>query len=363
MENTVVIAPDSFKGSLPAPRVARSIAEGWSRIRPGDRVVVLPQADGGDGTLDAIEVAVPAATWHSAGQVTGPDGEPTPGRWLEMPGGIAVVELAQSSGLPLMHRLDPGNASTRGLGEVIRAALATTPRRLVIALGGSASTDGGAGALSALGVTFADASGAALPDGGAALVRLHTVTTAELAPAPPDGVLLLTDVTAPLLGPHGAATVFGPQKGATPAQVAMLEDALARYAAILGGDPEAPGAGAAGGTGFGFATLWGAQTTPGAARISELTGLPGAMDGADVVLTGEGRFDEQSRGGKVVGSVLALAATSGVRSGIIAGSLAADPGVWSASLTTLAGSRAAAMGDTERWLRDAGAAAARQLGG
>lgn len=359
MSRTVVIAPDSFKGSLPALAVAEAIAAGWRDVHPGDRIVLVPQADGGEGTLDAIEAAVPDARRRDAGDVTGPDGRATRGEWLQLPDGTAVVELAQSSGLPLMRELDAGGASTRGLGEVIRAALDAGARRIVIGLGGSASTDGGMGALSALGLLLLDAGGKPLPDGGAALAQLGTVDRSNLMPAPQ--VVLLTDVTAPLLGPAGAAAVFGPQKGASPAQVAELDAALAHLAATLGGDSDAPGSGAAGGAGYGFATVWGATITPGADHLAELTRLDEVIAGADVLITGEGRFDDQSLTGKVVGQLLARAGRHGVRAGVIAGQVTAETELFTASLVDLAGSVDAAMADTERWLRDAGAAAAREL--
>jgi len=220
----IVIAPDSFKGSLGALEVARAIAAGWSSVRPGDSLTLIPQADGGEGTLDAVEASVPGAVRRDAGPVTGPDGRPTPGVWLALPDGTAVVELAQMSGIPLMERLDPLGASTVGLGEVIRHALGSGASRLVIGLGGSASTDGAAGALSALGLR-ADVS---LSSGGGALGGLGRLDRSQLLAPPPGGVTLLTDVSAPLLGPAGAAAVFGPQKGATPGQVEELDAALGR---------------------------------------------------------------------------------------------------------------------------------------
>lgn len=358
---TVIIAPDSFKGSLSASAAAEAIAEGWRSERPDDAVVLVPQADGGEGTLDAIEAAVPDAVRHAVGDVTGPDGRATPGAWLELPGGIAVVELAQASGLPLMGALDAMGATTRGLGEVIRSALEAGAISLVIGLGGSASTDGGAGALSALGLALLDEQGELVPDGGGTLVDIVDVDRSRLMPPPPGGVTLLTDVTAPLLGPTGAAAVFGPQKGASPAQVAALDAALAHLAAMLGGDPELPGTGAAGGAGYGFAAVWGARIEPGADYLSELSGLGAAIAGADVLLTGEGRFDEQSLTGKVVGQLLGAAGHAGVTAGVIAGQVTAEAGVWAASLTELAGSVDAAIADTATWLRAAGAKAAREL--
>jgi glycerate kinase len=357
---TVILAPDSFKGSLPAHQVAEAIAAGWRDVHPDDDLVLLPQADGGEGTLDAIASAVPGAVLRDAGPVTGPDGRPTPGAWLQLPDGGAVVELAQCSGLPLMAALDPLGATTRGLGEVIAAALDAGATALTVGLGGSASTDVAAGALAALGLRLLDADGRALPDGGAALARLHAIDTTALRTPPP--VTLLTDVTAPLLGAHGAAAVFGPQKGADPQQVAELDAALTHAATILGGDPDAAGAGAAGGAGYGFAAVWGASIVPGADRIAELTGLPVALETADVLLTGEGRFDVQSLGGKVVGRLLQRADRAGVIAGVIAGQVELTDGPWTASLTGLAGSVDAAIADPARWLRQAGAAAATALG-
>jgi glycerate kinase len=370
----VVVAPDSFKGSLDAAAVASAIGSGWRAARPTDELVLLPQADGGEGTLDAIASAVPGATWRDAGAVTGPDGRAVAGRWLALPDGTAVVELASSSGLPLMASPDPLGATTRGLGEVITTALAAGATALVVGLGGSASTDGGAGALRALGLSLRDAAGDPLPEGGGSLSRLASVSRAALLPPPRGGVRLLSDVGASLLGPNGAAAVFGPQKGATPSDVAELERGLARFAELLGAESggqtgraaaEVPGAGAAGGTGYGFLAVWGAEIEAGSAAIAALTGLPAAAASADVILTGEGRFDATSVTGKVVGHVLSLPrAERAPRRGVIAGSFAVtapDP-IWTASLVDLAGSLDAALADPARWLYAAGIAAARELG-
>lgn len=359
---SVLIAPDSFKGSLGAAEVAAAIARGWLSVRPDDHVTQLPQADGGEGTLDAIEAAVPGAQRHSAGMVTGPDGRPTPGEWLELPGGTAVVELAQASGLPLMTELDAGGSTTRGLGEVIRAALDAGATSLLIGLGGSASTDAGTGALAALGLRLLDANGERLPDGGARLTRLARVDRSDLLPPPSGGVILLTDVTAPLLGPTGAAAVFGPQKGATPADVENLELALATVAAHLGLDPAGSGLGAAGGTAYGFVAEWAAHVVSGADHIAELSGLDERIADSDVMITGEGRFDEQSLTGKVVGQILGRAARHGVATVVIAGAVQTSAPGRSESLTELAGSPEAAMAETARWLEVAGANAARAAG-
>jgi glycerate kinase len=362
---TVVIAPDSFKGSLPALSVAEAIGSGWSSVRPDDEVVLVPQADGGEGTLDAVEAAVPGAVRRDVGPVTGPDGRPTPGMWLELPGGIAVVELAQMSGLPLMDRLDPLGATTFGLGQVIRAALDSGATELVIGLGGSASTDGASGALAALGL--AGPNGEALPPAGR-LSELAALDRSALLASPAGGVTLLTDVSAPLLGPQGAAAVFGPQKGANTDQIAVLDRALAHFAELLGDGAELPGSGAAGGAGYGFVAAWGARIEPGADYLARLSGLPGSIAGADVLLTGEGRFDATSSTGKLVGELIGIAGQHDVRVGVIAGQVTAQPAtragapIWSSALVDLAGSVESAIAEPERWLHEAGRAAAGALG-
>ena len=364
MNRSVVVAPDSFKGTISATEAATAIAAGWRSVWPDDNLILLPQADGGEGTLDAIEAATAGAVRRSIADISGPDSRQHAarrhtGEWLELPGGTAVVELAQCAGLPLMTSLDPLGATSRGLGDVIAAALAAGATSLVIGLGGSASTDGGAGALEALGLRLLDVAGHPLPPGGAALAALDRIDASGLAGAPAGGVTLLTDVDAPLLGPSGAAAVFGPQKGALPREVALLDAALERFALVVGGDPVMAGAGAAGGTAYGFVNLWGATVEPGARRIAALSGLTQALDSADVVVTGEGRFDSQSLTGKVVGNVLALAGTTTV--GIIAGAVDFDTETWTAALAELAGSTDEAMANPAIWLEAAGALAARNL--
>ncbi|CAN5502226.1 glycerate kinase [soil metagenome] len=356
----VVIAPDSFKGSMDAMDVASAIAEGWRTLRPDDELTLLPQADGGEGTLAAIASAVPGAVLRSAGDVTGPAGHPTPGHWLQLPDGTAVVELAQSSGLPLLSTLDPLGATTRGLGEVIAAALDSGATALVLALGGSASTDGGAGALTALGLRLLDGDDRPVGVGGAELARITRIDRTGLRPAPAGGVRLLSDVTSPLLGPTGAAVVFGPQKGADAQDVRTLDAALGQFAGLLDGGAATAtaGAGAAGGTGYGFLAAWAAEIESGAEAIASLTGLAAAVASADVVITGEGRYDATSRSGKVVGAALELVPHE--RLVIIAGQVAETPppGVRVWDLSELAGSPAAAIADPARWARAAGVAAA-----
>jgi glycerate kinase len=372
---TVVIAPDSFKGSLASIEVAAALAEGWRSVRPNDVLHRVPLADGGEGTLDAIAAAVPDAVTRAAGTVRGPDGRPVLGRWLELPGLVGVVELAQMAGLPLMGALDPLGASTFGLGEVIRSALDAGMRRIIVGLGGSASTDGGAGALAALGLRGgADDRRGELDAGGAALASLTAIDRSGLIDPPPDGLLLLTDVSAPLLGQYGAAAIYGPQKGATPAQVEILDAALANFAGLLGagllgagllgGRVDEPGAGAAGGTAFGLASAFGATISPGADHLARLTGVEDLIADADVLLTGEGRFDDTSLDGKLVGRLIAVAAEAGTPVGVVAGSIAGldeSPALYTRELVALAGSLDGALADPGRWLVLAGADAARHF--
>jgi len=358
----VVFAPDSFKGTLGATEVADALAAGWRRVRPDDELRTLPLADGGEGTLEALGHDVPSSAWRTE-PVTGPDGRPVDAAWLLLPDGTAVVEMARAAGLPLLTGLDPLGATTRGLGRLLAAVVADPAvHRVLLTLGGSCTTDGGTGALAALGARFLDADGADLPPGGAALARLARVDLTALVPPPSGGVQCLVDVTAPLLGPLGAAGQFGPQKGASPDEVARLDAALTRLADVLGGDREAPGAGAAGGTAYGFATCWGAGSVSGARAVAEAAGLDAALPGAALVVTGEGQLDAQSLRGKVVGHLLERAGAAGVPVAVVAGRVAGDalPVGRALSLTDLAGSVAAAMTDPARWLTAAGAQLARE---
>ncbi|MCZ2815391.1 glycerate kinase [Modestobacter sp. VKM Ac-2984] len=359
----VVIAPDSFKGTLGAAAAAEALAEGWRRVRPEDELLTVPLADGGEGTLEALGHDLPADCWRSA-PVTGPDGRAVDAAWLLLPDGTAVVEMARAAGLPLLERPDPLGATTRGLGQLLAAVVADPAvHRVMLTLGGSATTDGGTGALAALGARFLDADGAELPPGGGALSRLARVDLAGLTPPPAGGVQCLVDVTAPLLGPLGAAGQFGPQKGADPGQVTELDAGLARLADLLGGDREAPGAGAAGGTAYGFAVCWGAESVSGAQAVAAAAGLDDALRGAALVVTGEGQFDAQSLRGKVVGDLVDRAAGAQVPVAVVAGRVAAAEGLpvsRAVSLTELAGSVAAAMAEPAHWLATAGEHLARE---
>jgi glycerate kinase len=364
---TVVMAPDSFKGTATAADAAAALRRGWRKIRPDDDVVLLPMADGGEGTLEVLAAAHPRAHRRRA-TVTGPDGRAVAATWLLLPDGTGAVELAETSGLPLMATLDALNAHTLGLGEMIARALDAGVEELVVALGGSASTDGGTGALTALGARFTDASGRALSPGGDALRGLAAIDPSGLRPPPRRGITLLVDVGAPLLGPRGAAAVFGPQKGATPADVERLDAGLARLAELCGEDPDAPGAGAAGGAAYGLAALWGARVTPGASAMAALAGLPDAVAACDLVVTGEGRVDATSFGGKVVGAIRdLLAGVAGADKpalAVVGGEVDAIelPGIEHlVSLADLAGDPARARSEAVTWLARAGGELARRV--
>ncbi|WP_439590783.1 glycerate kinase [Microbacterium sp.] len=361
---TVVFAPDSFKGSIAATAAAAALAEGWADVRPDDDAVLLPMADGGEGTLDAFAAAVPGATRMPV-VVTGPDGATMDASWLRLPDGTAVVELASTSGIELLgDRRLPWDAHTLGFGQAVAAALDAGATRLVLGIGSSASTDGGTGLLAALGARFLDGEGRDAPEGARGLARIARIDLGGLRPAPAGGVLVLSDVTNPLLGPSGAAAVFGPQKGLDAVGIADADAALASLARLIDVDPATPGAGAAGGTGFAL-LAWGASLVPGSAEVADLIGLRAAVAEASIVITGEGSFDAQSAGGKAPAQVAAIAAETGTRAGLVAGRIAADADTSafaaSVSLTALAGSPAAALADPAHWLRVAGAELAAAL--
>jgi glycerate 2-kinase len=348
------MAPDSFKGTASATVAASAIARGWTSVRPDDELVLLPMADGGEGTLDAFAAAVVGSTWRLS-RVLGPDNASVDTEWLLLPDGTGVVELARASGLTLLDPLLPLDAHTFGFGELIAAALDAGAARLILAIGGSSSTDGGAGALAALGVELLDSSGSQIPLGNRGLAALDSVRWDTARPAP-ESVVVLCDVINPLLGPNGAATVFGPQKGAAPADIPVMDANLARFAGLLGSDPELPGTGAAGGTAYGL-VAWGAELRSGAEAVAARSGLDGAIATADLVITGEGRFDSQSASGKIPHHIATLAAELGVPRSLVAGLIEAptDQFTDAVSLSELARSSATARSDAAHWLEVAGA--------
>jgi glycerate kinase len=312
----VLVAPDKFKGSLTAPEVAAAVARGLTAGRPDVEVNCLPVADGGDGTLAAALAAGYEAVPVPA---TGPTGEPVQTAYARL-GDVAVVEMADVSGLGRLPggRFAPRTATSRGTGEVVAAALAAGARRVVLGIGGSATTDGGAGLLQALGAQLLDADGAPVGPGGAGLERLARVdvsgVTAALRGAE---VVVACDVDNPLTGPSGAAAVYGPQKGADRDDVVHLDGCLARLADAVaeatGRDlRDEPGAGAAGGVGFAALAVLGAQLRPGIDLLLDLLGFDRLVADADLVVVGEGSLDEQSLRGKAPVGVARRARAAGV---------------------------------------------------
>ncbi|MGH7608561.1 MAG: glycerate kinase family protein [Candidatus Dormibacteria bacterium] len=329
----VLVAPNSFKGTLSASAAAAAIALGVERARPGSQTVLKPMADGGDGFLETLLAAWPGGrrTHH---QVSGPLGAEVRAEigWIERRGGTAVLELAAAAGLALVGHPSPESAAragTRGLGELIEIARSQGAAEILVGLGGSASTDGGAGLATGLGYRLLDRAGRQITPGGGGLLALEGIV------APPgyaqrSRVVAACDVANPLLGPSGAAAVYAPQKGADAATVRRLERALERLARVADRDlgPSAaarrPGAGAAGGTGFGLLRFAGAELVPGARLVAEAVGLDQALEVCDLVITGEGRFDLQSLEGKATGEVVLRARARGLPCTVLAGSAAPE---------------------------------------
>jgi glycerate kinase len=346
----IVVAPDKFKGSLTAREVADRVAAGIAAVHPDVDVVQVPVADGGDGTVDA---ALAAGYERVPLRATGPTGDPVDTAYA-VRDGIAVVEMADVSGLRLLppDRLAPLTATSYGTGEVVRAALDRGCRTIVLGIGGSASTDGGAGMLEALGVRLLDAAGQPLARGGGALADLDRVDLSGLHPAVADSrIVVACDVDNPLLGPHGAAAVYGPQKGAGPDDVAFLDAALAHWADVVdaavaglqqgGPTPDgleqghlaattAPpprnraGAGAAGGVGYAAMAVLCAELEPGIGLVLDLVRFADHLPGATLVVTGEGSLDEQTLHGKAPAGVASAAAKAGVPVVTVSGRLALD---------------------------------------
>lgn len=324
----VIVAPDKFKGTLTAAEAAAAIALGVRRAAPDAEVVVTPVADGGEGTVDA---AVAAGFRRVVVTVSGPAGDPVAAA-MAVRGVTAVIEMAEASGLRALSGGRPDAATARtattfGTGQLIAAALDAGATRVVLGIGGSATTDGGAGMATALGARLADAQGRRLGPGGAALAALATIDVTGFDPRVSGAdVTVASDVDNPLVGPHGAAAIYGPQKGAGPAEVAELDAALRRYADVVGAqlgvDPRrAPGAGAAGGLGYGAMVFLGARLEPGIDLLLGLVGFAEALAGADLVFTGEGSLDRQTLHGKAPVGVARAAATAGVPTIALAGQL------------------------------------------
>lgn len=329
----MLIAADKFKGSLTAVEVAEHVTAGLRRVLPGLDVAAVPVADGGDGTVAAALAA--GFTRHEA-RVTGPTGTPVTATFALRGDGTAVVEMAEASGLP--HLPDgvfaPLTASTYGTGELLRAALDAGATSIVFGVGGSATTDGGAGMLAALGARLLDADGEPVAPGGGPLRELATADLSGLDPRlATTRIVLASDVDNPLTGPKGAPAVYGPQKGASEADVATLDAALAHYAEVLAQAvgpraadvAQAPGAGAAGGIGYGALVALDAVFRPGIEVMLDVLGFAPALARATFVITGEGSLDAQTLHGKAPAGVAAAARAAGLEVAAVCGRLQLTP--------------------------------------
>ncbi len=329
----VVIAPDSFGGALDSVGVAAAIASGWARVRPDDELLRRPMADGGEGTLEAVADALGDAAERRSIDTTDALGRPISADWLLLDAGRgAFIEMAAASGLARLtpEERTPVNArvaSTRGAGDLIRAALDAGVERITIGLGGSATTDGGSGMLRQLGLSLLDDDGEELADGGAALARIGANSGGDVdARLAKTRIVIASDVTNPLTGARGAAATYGPQKGADRRAVAELDAALASWGRFIEGATgrlvaDLPGAGAAGGTTAGLLGFTGATVRPGVEVVGELVHLADALEEADLVITGEGRADEQTLQGKTAIGVATLARPRGTPVALLCGAL------------------------------------------
>ncbi len=324
----IVIAPDSFKECLSSPEVGRCLAEGVRQALPGAEVVVVPVADGGEGTVQALVAATKGKLVKAV--VRGPLGEPVQAEFGVLGGGgSAVLEMAAASGLALVPPAErnPLVTTTFGTGDLIRCALEQAAKRILVGIGGSATVDGGAGMAEALGVRLLDAKGKPLGPGGGALGRLHSIDISGRDPRLEEADIQVgCDVDNPLLGPDGAARVYGPQKGATPEMVLQLEQNLEHLADVIASElgtdvRDVPGAGAAGGLGAGLLAFANARLRPGVEMVLEAAGLQKHLEGAALVITGEGKLDGQSAFGKTPVGVARLAKRAGVPVIAIAGAL------------------------------------------
>ncbi len=349
----IVIAPDSFKENLTSLQVATAIERGIKRVLPNAHCVKIPMADGGEGTVQSLVDATGGRIIRK--KVTGPMGEPVNARFgLLGDGKTAVIEMAQASGLPLVEKAkrDPSKATTYGTGELIRYALHRGVEAIIVGIGGSATVDGGAGMAQALGVRFMDKSGGPLAEGasGGSLNQIWAIDSSGLDPrVRRSKVVIACDVNNPLCGPRGAARVFGPQKGASPAMVKLLDDNLRHFATLLQKTFEKdfaklPGAGAAGGLGAGLVAFAGAKMKRGIELVVKITGLERELKDADLVITGEGRVDFQTAFGKTPAGVAEAARRSKIPVIAIGGGLADDArGVFEHGIDALASAAARDM--------------------
>ena len=324
----IVIAPQGFKAGISGLEAARAIERGVTAAVPDAETVLAPVADGGDGTLNALVDGTGGQVFTST--VTGPLGQPLEAQWGVMGDGrTAVIEMALPSGIALVpqRRRNPRITTTAGTGELLKEALDRGFTRIIVGLGGSATNDGGAGLATALGARFLDSTGNQLPAGGSALARLDRIDVDGLHASIGDAtVIAATDVTNPLCGPDGASAIFGPQKGASPDMVEELDAALANYARVVARDlgrdvSEQPGAGAAGGLGAGLMAFTGATLQSGIDMVCDVVGFDALLEGADLVITGEGRADHSTIFNKAPVGVARHAQAHGVPTVLLAGGL------------------------------------------
>jgi len=328
----VVVAPDKFKGTLIASEVAEALAKGVRAAIPHASLTLRPVGDGGEGTIDALLLAHGGRV--SAKQVSGPLGDPVTASLAHLADGSCAIQMSEAAGLTLVDpdRRDALASSTIGLGELISAAMDDGDRRILIGLGGSASTDGGTGAARAVGWRFLDEGGTALPLGGGSLRHLARIDNSGVRPeVGASTIVAACDVDNPLLGLAGAARVFAPHKGASPEEVEILEEGLATLAARIKEDlgldvADLAGAGSAGGTGAGLRAFFGAELGPGFEVVANATSLREEIEEADLVVTGEGSLDDQSLGGKAPIGVARIARDLQVPCYAVAGEVSADPG-------------------------------------
>lgn len=359
----VLITPDSFKGSATNQEVAGAIAVGWKKVRTNDEIKCFPMADGGEGTLETFATRFPTARGMKI-EVNFHENQNRVATWLLLDDGTAIIELAEACGLIHMTFLDPLKASTFAFGQILKAAAENSNVKKIIAcIGGSASTDGGVGALIALGARFLNTAGNPIELGGAGLREIHTVDFSKMTQPPQLGSTCLADVNNFLLGDNGAARIYGPQKGASASDIEVLEAGLMHFMHITE-TKDFAGAGAAGGTSFGLNVGWGTSLNSGAKVIAEVIGLQEEINNSDIVITGEGRFDQQSAQGKAVGLIQELSAEYKKRVLLCVGSSAIDFSSNHLSgvvLEELAGSKEEAMSESLQWLVKAGELLALQV--
>lgn len=327
----IVIASDSYKGSLDSLQVNEAMRKGILRVFEDAEIICIPIADGGEGTVDAVMTCCGGSYCYE--MVTGPDGREVIARYGILPDKSAVIEMAAASGLPLVQDVTPDtvmNSTTYGTGQLIASALDKGCRKIYIGIGGSATNDGGIGMLQALGVSFLDADNREVGFGGKYLDKIARIDISNLDPRIRETELVvMSDVTNPLCGENGAAVVYGPQKGATEEEIAILDKGLAQFAELicqmnLPDIRNLPGAGAAGGLGGGLVSFLGAEIRPGIKAILEIADFEKSVQWADLILSGEGRIDGQSANGKVVSGIAEIAGKYNVPVIAICGSVEKD---------------------------------------